>query len=57
LRLIEVLAPSFEGLLANHCPPVALHGGVMDRDQLRDQHSLELVARLHADHGGERRLH
>ena len=34
-----------------------LHGGVMDRDQLRDQHSLELVARLHADHGGERRLH
>ena len=29
----------------------------MGRDQLADQHSLDLVARFHADHGGERRLH
>ena len=54
--LVQVLAPTFKGLLAKHRTPVALHGGVMGRDQLADQHSLELVARFHADHGGERRL-
>jgi hypothetical protein len=54
-RLGQVLAPIFEGLPANHRTPVALHGGVMGRDQLRDQHSLELVARFHADHDGRHR--
>jgi hypothetical protein len=53
VRLIQVLAPIFEGLPANHRTPVALHGGVMARDQLPDQHSLEFVSRLHAHHGGE----
>ena len=57
VRLGQVLAPCFEGLLAKHRTPVALHGGAVARDQLRDQHSFELVARLHADHGGERRLY
>jgi hypothetical protein len=55
--LIQVLAPTFKGLLVKHRTPVAFHGGVMGRDQLADQHSLVLVARFHADHGGERRLH
>jgi len=54
--LIQVLAPTFKGLIGKHRTPIALHGGVMGRDQLADQHSLELVARFHADHGGERRL-
>jgi hypothetical protein len=56
VRLVQVLASSFEGLLSNHRTPVTLHGGVMDRDQLPDQHSLVLVSRLHALHGSERRL-
>src|SRR5216683_1957250 len=55
VRLVQVLAPTFEGLIANHRTPVALHGGVMAREQLPDQHALELVLRLHAHHGGERR--
>src|ERR1700730_7132015 len=33
-----------------------VNGGVMARDQLRDQHSLDLVARLYANNSGERRL-
>ena len=40
VRLVQALASSFEGLLSNHRTPVTLHGGVMDRDQLPDQHSL-----------------
>ena len=35
--LIQVLAPTFKGLLAKHRTPIALHGGVMGRDQLADQ--------------------
>src|SRR5215831_6969337 len=54
VRLVQVLAPTFEGLLTDHRAPVALHGGVMTRDRLRDQHSFERIARLHAHHGGER---
>jgi hypothetical protein len=34
---------------------VALHRGVMDRDQLRADHSFECVSRLHRRHRGERR--
>ena len=56
-RLGQVLAPSFEALVDNHRTPVALHGGAMGHDQLHDQHSLEPVARLHADHDGEHRLY
>ena len=39
--LIQVLAPTFEGLLRNHRTPVALHDSVMGGDRLSDQHSLE----------------
>ena len=35
---------------------LTLHGGVMARDQLRDQHSLDLVARLYANNSGEHRV-
>src|SRR5215469_9800656 len=54
VRLVQVLAPTFEGLLTDHRAPVALYGGVMTRDRLPDQHSFERIARLHAHHGGER---
>ena len=53
----QVLAPSFEALVGTHRTPVALHGGAMGRDQLHDQHSLELVAGFHADHDGKHRLY
>ena len=36
--------PTVESLVPKHRTPVTLHGGVMARDQLRDQHSLDLVA-------------
>jgi hypothetical protein len=55
-RLFQVLMPTVESLLPKHRTPVTLHGGVMARDQLRDQHSLDLVARLYANNSGERRL-
>ena len=51
VRLVQVLVSSFEGLPPNHRTPVALHGGVMARDQLPDQDSLLLVSRLHAPEG------
>jgi hypothetical protein len=34
VRLVQILAPTFEGLLSNHCTPITLHGGIMARDQL-----------------------
>ena len=55
-RLFQVLMPTVESLVPKHRMPVTLHGGVMARDQLRDQHSLDLVARLYANNSGERRL-
>src|SRR5260370_27028509 len=48
--------PTVESLVPKHRMPVTLHGGVMARDQLRDQHSLDLVTRLYANNSGERRL-
>src|SRR5260370_24915450 len=48
--------PTVESLVPKHRMPVTLHGGVMARDQLRDQHSLDLVARLYANNSGERRI-
>ena len=56
VRLVQGLAPTFEGLITNHRAPVALHGGVMARDLLRDQHSLERVVRLHVRHSGNCRV-
>ena len=53
-RLFQVLMPTVEILFPKHRTPVTLHGGVMARDQLRDQHSLDLVARLYANNIGER---
>ena len=50
VRLVQVLAPTFERLLIDHRASVALHSGVMARDRLTDQHSLERVARLYVDH-------
>ena len=55
-RLFQVLMPTVEILLPTHRTLVTLHGGVMARDQLRDQHSLDLVARLYANNSGEHRL-
>jgi hypothetical protein len=55
-RLFQVLMPTVESLVPKHRMPVTLRGGVMARDQLRDQHSLDLVARLYANNSGERRL-
>ena len=52
--LVQALASTFEGLIAKHRAPAALHSGVMDRDQLCAQHPLKLVARLHAFHGSDR---
>jgi hypothetical protein len=57
VRLGQVLASSFEGLIANHRTPVALHGGTMARDQLHDQHSVEPVARFDPDHDCEHCLY
>src|ERR1700731_2616154 len=57
IRLVQVLAPTFEGLLRNHRTPVALHDSVMGGDRLSDQHSLEHVTRLHAAHRNEHRLY
>src|SRR5215471_8633993 len=54
--LVQVLTPTLEGLLTNHRASVALHGGVMARDRLTDQHPLEHVARLYVHHGSERRF-
>ena len=48
--------PTVESLVPKHRTPVTLHGGVMARDQLRDQHSLALVARLYASNSGEHLL-
>jgi len=53
-RLFQVLMPTVESLVPKHRMPVTLRGGVSD--QLRDQHSLDLVARLYANNSGERRL-
>jgi DDE family transposase len=57
IGLVQVLAPPLEGLLRKHRAPVALHGGVMARDQLCDQHSFKLVAWFHAYHGSNRRIY
>src|SRR6202011_5466675 len=55
-RLFQVLMPTVESLVPKHRMPVTLHGGVMARDQLCDQHSLDLVARLYANNSGEHRV-
>ena len=55
-RPFQVPMPTVEILLPKHRTLVTLHGGVMARDQLRDQNSLDLVARLFANNSGERRL-
>jgi len=54
-RLAQGLAPTVEALPVNCRTPVAFHRRVMDRDQLRADHSLECVLRLHRGHRGERR--
>lgn len=53
--LVQGFAPTMEVLPVNCGTPVALHRGVMDRDQLRAEHSFECVSRLHRGHRGERR--
>src|SRR5262249_29363615 len=40
VRLVQVLAMTFERLLPDHRASVALHSGVMARDRLTDQHTL-----------------
>jgi hypothetical protein len=40
VRLAEVIAPALEGLLADHCAPVAFHRGVVCGDELRRDHAL-----------------
>jgi hypothetical protein len=52
-RLVQGFAPTMEVLPVNCGTPVALHRGVMDRDQLRAEHSFECVSRLHRGHRGE----
>ena len=49
VRLGEVLAPTFEGLLAEHGAPIAFHRRVMSGDQLRCHHALQFVLRADAD--------
>jgi hypothetical protein len=53
VRLGEVLAPAFEGLLADHGAAVALHRGVVGGDKLRRHHALKLVLRRDADQRGD----
>ena len=54
-RLVQGFAPTMEVLPVNCGTPVAFHRGVMDRNQLRADHSLQCVSRLHRGHRGERR--
>ncbi|HEY1430477.1 MAG TPA: hypothetical protein VGF39_02440 [Stellaceae bacterium] len=55
-RLVQALAPTMEALPVNRGTPVAFHRRVMDRNQLRADHSLQFVSRLHPGHGGDHRL-
>ena len=43
--LVQILAPSFEGLVLDHGAPIALHCSAMRGDQLSRHHPLELVLR------------
>src|SRR5438874_11102996 len=52
--LREVLAPSLEGLLADHGAPIAFHRGVVGSDKLRSHHAFQLVLRSNADQRGDR---
>jgi hypothetical protein len=52
-RLVQALAPPMKALPVNCGTAVARHRGMMDRDQLRADHSLECVCRLHRGHRGE----
>lgn len=40
VRLVEILAPALEGLIPEHGAALALHRGVVSRDQLRRHHAL-----------------
>src|SRR5260221_11193373 len=57
IRLVQVLAPTFEGLLRNHRTPVALHDSVMGGDRPGEQPSVVHVHRLHASHRHLHRLY
>jgi len=56
-RLVQSLAPTLEVLPVSCGTPEAFHRRVMDRGQLRAEHSLECVCRLHCRHRGERRAY
>jgi hypothetical protein len=56
-RLVQALAPTVEVLPVNRGTAVAFHRRVMDCGQLRAEHSLECVCRLHCGHRGELRAY
>jgi hypothetical protein len=43
--LWPLIAPALEGLLADHCAPVAFHRGVVRGDELRRDHALDFILR------------
>src|SRR5829696_8685617 len=52
VRLAQVLLATFERLLPEHCPPIALHRGVVGRDHLSRKHAFKLILRLDAHESG-----
>ena len=53
--LAKALLTSLKGLLGEHGAPIALHGGVVGRDELGCEHPLKLVLRADSDQGLDRR--
>jgi hypothetical protein len=46
---LEVIPPALQGLVADHCAPVAFHRGVVCGDELRRDHALDFILRSNSD--------
>jgi hypothetical protein len=51
VRLVQILAAPLERLFAKHRAPVALHRGIVRREQLSRDHALDLVFGSNSDEG------
>ena len=53
---LRFIAPALEGLLADHCAPVAFHRGVVCGDELRRDHALDFILRSNSDQPRDSRV-
>jgi hypothetical protein len=56
VRLAQIFPLSLECLLAEHRAAIAFHGGVGAADELRCEHSFELVLRCDANEGAQKQV-